>query len=94
TLFITVNGTEIGDVPFSPFRADITGALQNGENKVEVEVISTLRNTLGPLHHVKGDNLNRTGPGEFCDEANWTDSYQFVPYGFIEPPKLVKITGE
>ncbi|MFA6472442.1 MAG: hypothetical protein WCU00_10415, partial [Candidatus Latescibacterota bacterium] len=91
TFALTVNGKEIGSVPFSPFRGEITGALKKGLNKVEVEVLSTLRNTLGPLHHSEGDSLDWTGPKEFVDEEHWTDSYQFVPYGFIEPPKLIQI---
>jgi hypothetical protein len=92
TFFVTVNETEVGSAPFQPFRADITGTLVKGTNTIEAEVISTLRNTLGPLHHKDGDNLNRTGPEQFCDEANWTDSYQFVDYGFVNPPKLIMIT--
>jgi len=91
-IYVTVNEAEIGAVPFPPFRADITGALKEGLNTVEVEVIGSLRNTLGPLHHKEGDNLDWTGPEQFCDEANWTDTYQFAPYGFLEQPKLVKIT--
>ena len=91
-LYVTVNETEVGAVPFHPYRADITGALVKGTNTIKIEVISTLRNTFGPLHHKDGDNLNRTEPEQFCDEASWTDSYQFADYGFINPPKLIKIT--
>ncbi|MDP2983559.1 MAG: glycosyl hydrolase [Candidatus Latescibacter sp.] len=91
TFYITVNGVEIGSVPFSPWRGEVTSALKKGLNTVEVEVVGTLRNTLGPLHHTGGDSLDWTGPREFEDEERWTDSYQFAPYGFIEPPKLIKI---
>lgn len=90
-LYLTVNGTVIGSVPFPPYRAEITGALVQGSNTIEVEVISTLRNTMGPLHHTEGDNLDWTGPEQFCDEDNWTDSYRFAEYGFIEPPVMVKM---
>jgi len=88
---VAVNEVEVGAIPFSPYRGDITDALKNGDNNVEIEVFGTLRNALGP-HHLKNDN-NREfiGPEQFCDEANWTDSYQFVQYGFIKPPKLIKV---
>ncbi len=89
-LLVTVNGSEIGSLPFAPWRGDITGALKDGENTIEIEVDSTLRNTLGPLHYTV-DNPDWTGPKEFMDEEHWTDSYKFVPYGFLEPPKLIKI---
>ncbi len=106
TMFVVVNEIEVGEIPFSPFRGDITGALKKGVNTVEVEVISTLRNTLGPLHHVDGDSMEWTGPEQFIDSIlteekaritgtrkTWTGSCRFAPYGFIEPPKLIKISG-
>ena len=102
---VSVNDEEVGAMPFPPYRGDITGALKKGVNTVEIEVASTLRNTLGPLHHIKGDNLVWTGPEQFVDEElteeqakqtgsenSWTDAYQFVPYGFIESPALIRIT--
>ena len=66
--------------------------MEQGKNTIEIELVGTLRNTLGPFHHTEGDSLDWTGPEQFCDEDNWTDGYSFAPYGFIEPPKLVKIT--
>lgn len=89
--YLTVNGTEIGSVPFPPYRGDITAALKKGANTVEVEVIGSLHNALGPLHHAAEDALDMIGPAAFSDEEHWTDSCRFVPYGFIEPPKLIRI---
>lgn len=89
---VSVNDAEVGAIPFPPFRGDITGALKNGDNIIEIEVAGTLRNALGPHHQKDTDNIKLAGPEQFCDESNWTDSYNFVPYGFIEPPKLIKIT--
>jgi hypothetical protein len=87
---VTVNGTEVGVLAFPPYRGDITGVLKPGANSLEVEVIGALRNTLGPLHY-DVDNPEWIGPREFSDEEHWTDSYRFVPYGFIGEPKLVRI---
>ncbi|MHB9029114.1 MAG: hypothetical protein ACYC9O_10115, partial [Candidatus Latescibacterota bacterium] len=89
-LMVTVNGTEVGALAFPPFRGEITGALQQGANSLEVEVIGTLRNTLGPLHY-DVEHPEWVGPREFSDEEHWTDSYKFAPYGFIGEPKMVKI---
>lgn len=91
---LTVNGTEIGAVPFPPYRGDITAALKKGANVVEIEVIGSLRNALGPLHNTEEERLELVGPAAFSDEEHWTDSCRFVPYGFIEPPKLVKIAAK
>ncbi|GAI40624.1 unnamed protein product, partial [marine sediment metagenome] len=57
---LTVNDVEVGAVAFSPFRGDITDSLKNGENVIEIEVVSTLRNALGPHHHRDGENLELT----------------------------------
>ena len=87
--YVTVNDIEAGAIPFSPFRGDVTDALQNGDNNMEIEVVGTLRNALGPHHQKESGEL--TVSEDFCDESNWTDSYNFVPYGLMKPPKLLKI---
>ena len=88
---VTVNETEVGSIPFSPFRGDITGALKNGENILEIEVAGSLRNILGPHHYKSSDNQESIKPEHFHVDADENDSYNFVPYGFLKPPKLVKI---
>jgi hypothetical protein len=88
---VTVNGTVVGAIPFPSYRGDITSALKKGANEVEIEVIGSLRNVLGPHHHDDEASLGLVGPAAFTDEAHWTDSFRFEPYGFIEPPKLIKI---
>jgi hypothetical protein len=65
--------------------------MKEGHNDVAVEVVGTLRNTMGPLHHKGGDNLPWTGPGQFVDEQNWTDLYQFAPYGILGEVQLVEL---
>lgn len=87
---IMVNGTEVGALAFPPFRGDITGVLHPGSNTLEVEVVGTLRNTLGPLHYDK-ESPEWVGPREFADPEHWTDSFRFVPYGFLGEPKLIRI---
>ncbi len=88
---VTVNGTVVGSIPFPSYRGDITSALKKGANEVEIEVIGSLRNVLGPHHHDGEAALGLVGPAAFMEEAHWTDSFRFEPYGFIEPPKLIKI---
>jgi hypothetical protein len=55
--------------------------LRPGENVIEIELVGTLRNLLGP-HHLKGGDLEWTGPGQFRDKNRWTDDYILVPFGF------------
>ncbi len=86
---VAVNGEDAGLVAWEPRRIDVTRLLKDGRNAIEVEVVTTLRNTMGPLHHRRGDDLPWVGPEQFVDEANWTDEYQFVPYGIFGDLELV-----
>ena len=67
----------------------------DGENQVEVLLLGTNRNLLGPHHHMKGEN-NYVGPNTFkgiygyedkivnpdiTQETTWTQRYSFVPFG-------------
>jgi len=84
-----VNGREAGLIMWRPWEIDVTPLVNDGRNEIAVEVVGTLRNTMGPLHH-KGGDLYAVGPGQFMDEQNWTDVYQFAPYGILGEIQLVK----
>ncbi|UCC65030.1 MAG: hypothetical protein JSV36_08330, partial [Anaerolineae bacterium] len=78
---VRVNGEHLGALAWPPHRVDVAAALRPGENVVEVELVGTLRNLLGP-HHRAGGDLEWTGPGDFRDKRHWTDDYILVPFGF------------
>jgi hypothetical protein len=59
---VKVNGTDVGLIPYPPYRGDITGALVDGANAVEVSVIGTLRNIFGPLHDTDENSEYRLAP--------------------------------
>jgi hypothetical protein len=77
---VRVNGEHQGSVAWAPHRVDVTPGLRPGENEIEIELVGTLRNLLGP-HHLNGGDLLWTGPGEFRDKSRWTDDYTLVPFG-------------
>jgi hypothetical protein len=78
---VRVNGQQAGTVAWQPHHVDVTEALKEGENVIEIELVGTLRNLLGP-HHLNGGDLDWTGPKEFRDKNRWTDDYILVPFGF------------
>jgi hypothetical protein len=78
---VRVNGRQVGTVAWQPHQVDVTKALKAGENAIEIELVGTLRNLLGP-HHLDGGDLAWTGPKEFRDKNRWTDDYILVPFGF------------
>ena len=85
---IRVNGSPATPLAWPPYEADVTEYLQPGENHLEVEVVSSRRNLLGPLHYtVKYPDW--TGPDRFKTTGElWTDDYVKVPYGLMAPPVL------
>jgi hypothetical protein len=48
---------------------------------IEIELVGTLRNLLGP-HHLAGGDPSRTNPEEFRDKTRWTDDYILTPFGW------------
>ncbi len=86
---ISVNGSERTPLCWQPWELDITGELRSGENRIEIEVCGSLRNTFGPLHHKAGESLFWVGPESFEDEKNWTDDYLFAPYGLLRGAEII-----
>ena len=77
---VWVNGENAGQIIWEPYALDVAKLLKKGENTIRIELVHSLRNLLGPHHHQMGE-LKGVGPGSFSDEGNWTDIYQFVPFG-------------
>ncbi len=47
---VRVNGRSAGEILSAPWSLDVTAMLRPGANVIEVTVIGTLKNTLGPHH--------------------------------------------
>ena len=75
-----VNGKEAGTLVWRPHELDISSLLVEGENTLELELVGTLHNLLGPHHHQDGEIL-AVSPATFSDWLNWTDDYTFVRFG-------------
>ena len=79
-------GGQTFPLPWAPFEADITDALDDGANEVIVEVIGGRKNILGPLHTPW---TLGTGPGSFePHNPNWTREYQLTDHGLMVPPRV------
>ncbi|NOZ29777.1 MAG: hypothetical protein GXP39_17255 [Chloroflexi bacterium] len=78
---VWVNGQQAGITLLPPHEVDVTEHLKPGANEIEVRLVTSLRNLLGPLHRAGGDQ-RWTGPNDFVDMSRWTDDYIFVPFGF------------
>jgi hypothetical protein len=69
-VIVRLNGEEFEPMIFSPWEVDITGAIREEENRIEVELVNSLRNLMGPHHHRDGE-LKKVGPASFTGKAEW-----------------------
>uniref|UniRef100_UPI003216A70F glycosyl hydrolase n=1 Tax=uncultured Draconibacterium sp. TaxID=1573823 RepID=UPI003216A70F len=77
---VTLNGQEVGTTWMAPYRLNITEALKEGENTLEVKVVNVWRNRL------TGD---KTLPEEERTTSVWIDNItseeELIPSGLIGP---------
>ncbi|OGS24276.1 MAG: hypothetical protein A2297_06185 [Elusimicrobia bacterium RIFOXYB2_FULL_48_7] len=79
---IRLNSKESGAALLPPYEIDVTKSIRKGKNRLEVEIVNSLRNLLGPHHHPEIE-AKWIGPEEFFQEGNkWMNEYTFLPYGF------------
>ncbi len=87
---VFVNGTLAGRIFHRPWECDVTTHVKRGANTIEVRVIGTLKNTLGP-HHGKPP-LGRAWPAMFRKGPNPGPppgkAYHTVGYGLFAPCEL------
>jgi hypothetical protein len=84
---VLVNGRLAGYVGHAPWECSVTPLLRKGENTVEVVVVGTLKNTLGPHHGKPG--LGTAWPGMFqrgpASGPPPGEDYHTVGYGLFQP---------
>ncbi len=93
---VTVNGKAAGLIFSAPWTLDVTSLLRPGENLVEVTVVGTLKNTLGPHHGnpalgTAWPSMFQKAPAEGPPPAI---QYSTVGYGLFEPFVLVQALPE
>ncbi|MDQ0875279.1 hypothetical protein QFZ77_003938 [Paenibacillus sp. V4I3] len=92
TVEVRVNGKTAGHVPWrAANRLDLTEHLHDGDNQVEIEVMGSPRNMLGPFHHTAGDT-STTNWASFRKEGDdYTPEYKLRSYGLFDQIKLYRI---
>ncbi len=92
---ITVNGAPAGYIAYRPWQCDVTDLIKAGANTIEVVVIGTLKNTLGP-HHA-GAVQGSAWPGMFQQGPRTSPppgkEYHTLDYGLFEPFVLKQIVA-
>ncbi|MBR5507652.1 MAG: hypothetical protein IKV88_06380 [Clostridia bacterium] len=87
---VTVNGIFHPPLLWAPYDVDLSNCLKEGENTIEIELISNFRNLLGPLHN--GCDSGYVAPGSFYKNTKifakwpgveWNDDYSFLKKGLF-----------
>jgi hypothetical protein len=68
---VNINGKDLPPVAWSPWEVDITDAIKEGSNSVNITLINSLRNLLGPHHNSEGE-LIALSPESFTGVSTWT----------------------
>ena len=84
---VIVNGKPAGYIGYQPWQCDVTPLVKRGTNKIEIIVIGTLKNTLGPHHAGRTlgaawPNMFHRGPETGPPPGN---QYHTVGYGLFKP---------
>jgi hypothetical protein len=92
---VRVNGQAAGLILSSPWSVDVSRWIQPGANTIEVTVIGTLKNTLGPHHGnpplgTAWPSMFQKGPSPGPPPGS---QYSTVGYGLFEPFVLVRTTS-
>jgi hypothetical protein len=81
---LTVNGKSATVIAFPPYISDVTGLIKPGINKIDVKVIGSLKNLLGPHHNNLKPGL--VSPGSWRNVKSYPSGtdYQLLDYGLME----------
>lgn len=82
---VRVNDEFAGVIGWNPYELEVSGLVKEGDNLISVEVIGSLKNLIGPHHHVTRRGIVtpwswRTAPGVQPPG----EEYDFLGYGLME----------
>ncbi len=86
---VSVNGQPGTIIAFPPYKSDITGLIKKGINKVDIKVIGSLKNLLGPHHNNPRPGL--VSPWIWRNVKSYPSGkdYQLLDYGLFEEFSLL-----
>lgn len=86
---VYVNGQKAGMIAFDPYELDVTPYLKEGKNEIDVHVIGSLKNLLGPHYRDPAPGLASPWHWKNVKEPISGADYQMMDYGLMEDFSLV-----
>jgi hypothetical protein len=87
---VTVNGKSTGTIAYPPYEIDITAALKNGDNVIEVKVTGSLKNLLGPFHNNNKPGMVSPWHFRYVNHYPSGNDYHLDDYGLLEDYLLLE----
>jgi hypothetical protein len=81
---VSVNGPQAGIIGFEPYRVDVSKFIRQGANTVEVKVVGSNKNLLGPFHNKPAPGL--VSPWHFRNVKTYPagSDYEQLEYGLMD----------
>ncbi len=86
---VRLNGRDAGSMLWQPFEIDLTPLVGKGVNELEIEVVSSLQNSWGPLHEPTGDDNQWCGPNAFEVDSQLRPELSLFDYGLLGGAEIV-----
>jgi hypothetical protein len=87
---VWVNDQPAPLIAFPPYQSDVTALIKPGSNKIEVKVIGSLKNLLGPHHNNPAVGLASPGNWRNVKAYPAGKDYQMLDYGLYEEFALLQ----
>lgn len=84
---VRVNGHVVEHILWPPYECDLTSSIQPSQNEIEVEVVNTVRNLMGPHYEPREDRLPGMSDESYRGRAG--EPKRFRDYGLTAPPTVV-----
>jgi hypothetical protein len=79
---VRVNGIDAGKILWRPYELEISKYLNEGANELEITVVSSRQNSMGPLHERGGDDAV-AAPEFFENEVLLRPEFSLYDYGLL-----------
>lgn len=81
---VVVNGKTAGTIALSSDRLDVSGFIEKGTNSIEVKIIGSLKNLLGPHHNNPAPGMTGFKHWRNVKEYPAGKDYQLLDYGLMD----------
>jgi hypothetical protein len=89
---VDVNGDSSGVIAFPPYHLDVTNNIKQGINKIDIKIIGSLRNLLGPHHN--NPPVGLASPGNWRNVKSYPAGNYYSLYNYGMMMDFVLLNGK